>query len=252
MKKRITKLCAVGVAVIFTIMFTGMAGQVLAAGSDSESSALERPSGESQSMETQSDTQSGTQAMEQSQSMSQDVTRADKLIGQKAKDSQGNDLGEIKDLVIDQNGQVSYLVLSHGGVAGIGGDLVPIPYSQASVSMQEDEITLGNVDQAKLQNAPSFTEDEWQKLSESGFEQEVRGYFGSESGTTTTPGSESLEQPGSTQTPGSSEMEDPGTTSTPPSSGMDDMGGTGATGSGTSGMGGSSGAGGTGGTGGGM
>ena len=155
MKKNIFFTGAGCVVVILAILFAGATDRAFAAGTESQG------------------------AMGQTQSMSKDIVRADKLIGKTAKDQQGNDLGEIKDLVVDQSGRAAYLILSSSETAG---KLVPVPYSQAGISMQQDEIILQNIDQAKLQNAPAFTEDEWQKLSRSDFEQEVRGYFGTQSG----------------------------------------------------------------------
>ncbi|MFO7965952.1 MAG: PRC-barrel domain-containing protein [Desulfobacterales bacterium] len=143
--------------------------------------------------------------MEKEGAIGQGMTRADKLIGHTVNDQQGNELGEIKDLVIDEQGRISYLVLSRGGVVGIGAELVPIPYDQVDVQMAEDEITMQNIDQAKLERAPSFNEDEWQKLSQSSFETEVRGYFG-ESGQTQQPGM--MEERDQMQEPGMMEEQD--------------------------------------------
>ena len=154
------RIIALGAAAIFTIMFAGTPGPVIAAEKGAQS-AMERQAG-------------------QTQSMVQDVHRADRLIGSRANDQQGNDLGEIKDLVLDRNGRVTYLVISKSGTAGTGGNLVPVPYRRAGVNIQEDQVTLTDIDQAKLQNAPSFSENEWEMLRQSAFEQEVRGYFGSE------------------------------------------------------------------------
>ena len=162
MNRSILPFCVVLITVLFALTITGITGQAFAA--DDQTS---KTTGE-------------TMSSEKSQAMNQSMIRADKLIGQKAVDSQGEDLGEIKDLVIGKEGKVEYLILSQGGVAGVGAKLVPVPYKKENISMQEDEITLQNVDKAKLQNAPTFTEDEYQKLSEQSFKQEVRGYFGDE------------------------------------------------------------------------
>ncbi len=51
----------------------------------------------------------------------QQVSRASKIIGTKVKNSNGENLGDIKDLVLDpENGQMVYGVVSFGGVLGMG------------------------------------------------------------------------------------------------------------------------------------
>ena len=106
--------------------------------------------------------------------------RINQLMGKKAVDQQGKELGEIKDLVIDENGLISYIVLSKSEASASGGELVPIPFKPTSISMQQDRVTLENVDQAKLESAPSYTTDEWETLRRLDLDKEVRGYFGEE------------------------------------------------------------------------
>ena len=55
------------------------------------------------------------------QSMQQ-VSRTSKIIGTNVKNSSGDNLGKIKELVLDpESGQVVYAVVSFGGVLGMGG-----------------------------------------------------------------------------------------------------------------------------------
>ena len=59
----------------------------------------------------------------------QQVSRASKIIGTKVKNSKGESLGDIKDLVMDpENGQVVYGVVSFGGILGMGDKLFAIPW----------------------------------------------------------------------------------------------------------------------------
>ena len=59
----------------------------------------------------------------------QQVTRASKIIGTPVKNSNGDNLGDIKELVLDpRSGKVVYAVVSFGGVLGMGYKLFIIPW----------------------------------------------------------------------------------------------------------------------------
>ena len=52
-----------------------------------------------------------------------------KIVGTPVKNQQGEELGKIRDVVIDFHGHVFFAVLSHGGFWGIGERLVAVPVS---------------------------------------------------------------------------------------------------------------------------
>ena len=59
----------------------------------------------------------------------QQVTRASKTIGTPVKNPNGDNLGDIKELVLDpRSGKVVYVVVSFGGVLGMGDKLFIIPW----------------------------------------------------------------------------------------------------------------------------
>lgn len=83
-----------------------------------------------------------------------------RLIGQKVRDSQGKDLGEIKDVVIDmQSGRVHAAVLEFGGVLGVGAKQYAFPLSELK-SGDKDALTV-DVDKQKLENAEGFAKGQW-------------------------------------------------------------------------------------------
>src|SRR5688572_29647923 len=58
------------------------------------------------------------------------VRRATKLIDCNIKDSKGEKIGEVEDLIIDrEEGYVAYAVLSFGGFLGVGEKLFAIPFT---------------------------------------------------------------------------------------------------------------------------
>ncbi len=70
------------------------------------------------------------------------------------------DYGEIEDLVLDQNGQVKYLIVSCNSFLVSGGRLVAVPWQVAHLVKQEDVVVL-DVAQNKLANAPKI---DWEML----------------------------------------------------------------------------------------
>jgi sporulation protein YlmC with PRC-barrel domain len=107
---------------------------------------------------------------------SQDINRASEIKGLNVQNQQGEDLGQVDDLVFDNQGKISYLILSRGGVMGVGGDLVPVPWKEDKITMQEDNVIL-SMDKQKLDQAPSFSSGEWDQLSQQEFQQKVHGYY---------------------------------------------------------------------------
>jgi sporulation protein YlmC with PRC-barrel domain len=91
----------------------------------------------------------------------QEVSRASKIIGTDVKNPKGEDLGDIKDLVLDpMSGRLAYVVVSYGGLLGMGDKLFAIPWSAVSWSADKDYFVL-NMDKEALKNAPGFDEDHW-------------------------------------------------------------------------------------------
>jgi sporulation protein YlmC with PRC-barrel domain len=107
---------------------------------------------------------------------SQDINRASEIKGLNVQNQQGEDLGQVDDLVFDNQGKISYLILSKGGVMGVGGDLVPVPWKEDKITIQEDNVIL-SMDKQKLDQAPSFSSGEWDQMSQQEFQQRVHGYY---------------------------------------------------------------------------
>ncbi len=87
--------------------------------------------------------------------------RASKMIGMNVKNAEGENLGEIKDLIVDvANARVYYAVLEFGGFLGLGEKLFAYPVRAFRIAADLDDLVL-NVDDAKLKAAPGFARDNW-------------------------------------------------------------------------------------------
>src|SRR5881296_3311624 len=87
------------------------------------------------------------------------TVQVSKLVGTKVKSSQGEEIGVVKDVVLDRNtGCMAYTVLSTGGggarVAG-GGKMVAVPWAVYSPTSNVSELTV-TVDRERIYNAPVF------------------------------------------------------------------------------------------------
>jgi sporulation protein YlmC with PRC-barrel domain len=89
------------------------------------------------------------------------VLSATSLVGNKVINRSGQELGSIKELMIDlDEGSVAYAVLSYGGVMGIGDKLFAIPWEAMDLDTEQHVFIL-NVDKAALDEAPGFDKDNW-------------------------------------------------------------------------------------------
>lgn len=105
---------------------------------------------------------------------------ASSLRGNTVKNRMGEDLGEIKDIVIDvDSGQIAYAVLSFGGILGIGDKLFAVPWKSMELNTDEKAFYL-DVDKERLENAPGFDKDNWPMTSDRTFVSEVHSYYGVE------------------------------------------------------------------------
>lgn len=89
------------------------------------------------------------------------ILKASEVIGYTVKNSQGEELGAIKELVIDpQHGRIAYAVLSVGGVLGVGDKLVAVPWESLTPMPTEKSFSF-NISKEKLEEAPGLDKDNW-------------------------------------------------------------------------------------------
>jgi sporulation protein YlmC with PRC-barrel domain len=93
---------------------------------------------------------------------SADQVRAKTMIGMNVYDTNGDKVGEVKDILFDKDGKATGVVLSVGGVLGIGAKDVGLQWSQ--VDIQPDaEVAKIQYNKKQLEAAPDFKTQEAQK-----------------------------------------------------------------------------------------
>ena len=84
------------------------------------------------------------------------VIRASDLMGYHVENAAGENLGNMEDAVVElQQGCIDYLLLSFGGILGLGANQYLISWDAVQIDPMEQRLLL-NIDQAALENAPLF------------------------------------------------------------------------------------------------
>jgi sporulation protein YlmC with PRC-barrel domain len=102
--------------------------------------------------------------------------RASKIIGMDVVNRQGEKVGDIHDIVLDQQGNVSHAVVSTGGFLGIGERLHAVPWNSLDRDAEGQKIVL-DVDRDRLRNAPGFDRNNWPNLTDQQWRQDNQRYF---------------------------------------------------------------------------
>lgn len=102
---------------------------------------------------------------------------ASSLKGNNVRNAQGDNLGKVEDFMLDTStGEVSYAVLSFGGVMGIGDKLFAVPLQAMRTDTEQHEFILDE-SKERLEKAPGFDKDHWPKTADTKWHQEVRSYY---------------------------------------------------------------------------
>lgn len=103
------------------------------------------------------------------QGQSQIFFRADKLVGQSAQTTVGQNLGKISEIVFNTEKGI------YGIVKTDKDRLVAVPWTL--VTAVTDKAVVFNTSPQALASAPSFTDKQWSKLNDPQFTQQLRSHF---------------------------------------------------------------------------
>src|SRR3954447_8831894 len=101
------------------------------------------------------------------------------IIGSKIKDAKGQDVGEVKDVVLDRSsGCLAYVVLStHGGGTTTTTKTVAAPWSVFSAS-SEPRVYMTRIEREKIYSAPVWESTRIEEYSRPEYINQVYGYYG--------------------------------------------------------------------------
>jgi sporulation protein YlmC with PRC-barrel domain len=103
---------------------------------------------------------------------------ADTLLGNDVCNKDGEDLGDIKELMIDMaSGKIAYAVLSFGGLLGMGDKLFAVPWAALTLDTANKRFTL-DVPKESLKQAPGFDKGKWPSMSDRTWASGVHRFYG--------------------------------------------------------------------------
>lgn len=108
--------------------------------------------------------------------------RASTIEGLPVRNAAGEDIGKIKDLVIDvRTGKVMYAALDFGGFIGVGDRLFAVPWHafQVRTADGKDELQL-NVAKDRLKQAPGFDKNHWPNMANPDWSKDFDVFYGPE------------------------------------------------------------------------
>jgi len=106
------------------------------------------------------------------------VLSASTLAGDSVRNSAGEDLGKVDELMIDiPSGRVAYAVLSFGGVLRMGNKLFAVPWSSLAVD-EDEKCFILDVDRKTLESAPGFDKDDWPDMADTTWGARVFRHYG--------------------------------------------------------------------------
>lgn len=102
------------------------------------------------------------------------------LIGDSVVNAQEDNLGEIKEIMLDmRTGQVAYAVLAFGGFLGMGEKLFAVPWQALQLDTVNKRFML-SIEKDRLQNAPGFDPNAWPDMSDVGWSNQIHSFYGTD------------------------------------------------------------------------
>jgi sporulation protein YlmC with PRC-barrel domain len=99
------------------------------------------------------------------------------VVGKAVRGSDNDELGQIRDLVIDpRSGQIHYAIVNSGGLLGIGGTRRAVPFSALTRTGDDGDFQV-NVDRDRWNRAPQFRENELPTLTRENRGREIYEHF---------------------------------------------------------------------------
>jgi len=103
------------------------------------------------------------------------------LIGEDVVNAQNDNLGDIKEIMLDmKTGKIAYAVLSYGGVFGIGEKLFAVPWTALTLDT-ENKCFILNASKEQLKNAPGFDKDDWPDMNDATWVSSVNTFYSASS-----------------------------------------------------------------------
>jgi sporulation protein YlmC with PRC-barrel domain len=106
-----------------------------------------------------------------------EIMAASSFEDEKVVNAQGEDLGEIEEIMLDvRSGRIAYAVLASGGFLGIGEKYFAIPWNALTLDTDHKCFIL-DISKDQLKNAPGFDKDNWPAMADLRWASSIHGYY---------------------------------------------------------------------------
>lgn len=103
---------------------------------------------------------------------------ASTIIGDKVYNNLNENLGDIKDIMLNvEDGKIEYVIIEFGGFLGIGEKYFAVPFRALAIDTSRHAFVLGQKREV-LENAPGFDKDHWPETNSHAM-QTTQRYWGS-------------------------------------------------------------------------
>jgi sporulation protein YlmC with PRC-barrel domain len=108
--------------------------------------------------------------------------RASTIDGMKVRNAKGEDIGKVRDLVIDMSkGAVVYAALDFGGFLGVGDKLFAVPWSAFRCeSNDKEKFLVLDTTKERLEKAPGFDKSHWPDMADPAWSHDIDNYYGNQ------------------------------------------------------------------------
>ncbi len=108
------------------------------------------------------------------------VMAASSLDSDRVISSDGNEVGKVKEIMLDvRGGRIAYVVMSSGGFLGIGDKLMAIPWGALTLDTDRKCFLL-DVSSERVKTAPGFDKNQWPAMADLSWARTVHEYYGRE------------------------------------------------------------------------
>lgn len=109
-----------------------------------------------------------------------EVMGADTLIGNDVYNHAEENLGEVREIMLDvATGRIAYAVLSSGGLFGLGDKLFAVPWNAMKLDTDNKRFVL-DIDKEMLKSAPGFDKDAWPRFADSRWATDLHNFYRAE------------------------------------------------------------------------
>ncbi|TCG03316.1 photosystem reaction center subunit H [Paraburkholderia steynii] len=106
-----------------------------------------------------------------------EVMAASTLEGNTVISSDGEDVGKIKDIMLDvRSGRVAYAVFSEGGFLGMGSTLHAVPWNALTLDTDQKFFHV-DIAAQRLKDDPGFDKDHWPSMPDTKWGESLHSYY---------------------------------------------------------------------------